>query len=37
MNLDVLKSKIKSHQDLANTMEEHCKELELILEEIKSL
>ena len=37
MNLDILKGKTKAHQDLANCMEEHCKELEKILDQIKDI
>jgi hypothetical protein len=37
MNMEVLKGKIKAHQDLANSMEDHCKELEIILEQIKDV
>ena len=37
MNLDVLKGKTKAHQELANSMEDHCKELEALIEEIKDL
>ena len=32
MSLDILKGKTKAHQDLANCMEDHCKELERILD-----
>jgi hypothetical protein len=37
MNLDVLKGKTKAHQDLADSLEEHCKELEVLLDQIKEL
>jgi hypothetical protein len=37
LNIEVLKGKIKGHVDLANSMEEHCKELELLLDSIKEL
>jgi hypothetical protein len=37
MNLDVLKGKTKAHQELANSLEEHCKELEFLLDQIKDL
>lgn len=36
-NLDNFKRKMKEHQDLANTMEEHSKELEIILIDIKDI
>ena len=37
MNLEALKSKLRSHTDLTNTMEEHSKELELLIEDIRAL
>jgi hypothetical protein len=37
MNLDFLKGKLKAHQDLASSMEDHCKELEVILTQIKDV
>ncbi len=37
MNMEVLKGKMKAHQDLANSMEDHCKELENLLQLIKEV
>jgi hypothetical protein len=37
MNLEALKARLRDHQELTNTMEEHSKELELLIEDIRAL
>ena len=37
MNLEALKAKLRAHQDLSNTMEEHSHELEVLIADIRQL
>ena len=37
MNIEALKQKTRAHVELANSMEEHSKEIENLVEEIRAL